>query len=185
MKKGIILVSGRGSNMMSIIEAVKEKKIKNFFIEGVYSDKKKPTAFKYLREKNIKHEFLSSKIKKFEKKLSKIIEENNIDYIILAGFMRILTPEFVSVYKNQIINIHPSLLPSFPGLNAQKQAWDYGVKYTGVTVHFVDEGVDTGKIIYQNIYKIKPRKGFDYFKEDLLKLEHKTYIEALQKILEG
>ncbi|MFA7576992.1 MAG: phosphoribosylglycinamide formyltransferase [Candidatus Muiribacteriota bacterium] len=181
LKKIIILVSGRGSNMTAIINAVKNGDLK-LKISSVYSDKKNPEAFKYAHENNIKTEYLSSKIKIFEEKLKNIIIEEKIDYIILAGFMRILSEEFTKEFENRIINIHPALLPAFPGLDAQKQAWDYGVLYTGVTVHFVDKGVDTGKIIHQNIYKIDRNKDFDYFKKDLLKLEHKTFIEALQKL---
>lgn len=181
-KKAVILVSGNGSNMESIIKACNEKRLE-LDITCVFSNKKDPPAFSKAQKYNINTEFLSSKIKVIEEKLVKYIDTNNIDLIILAGFMRVLTPEFTRRFRKKIINIHPSLLPLFPGLDAQRQAWDAGVENTGVTVHFVDEGVDTGEMILQKGFLIDRTKSFEKFKKDLLRLEHSTYIEAL-KIVE-
>ena len=99
--------------------------------------------------------------------------------VCLAGFMRIISPEFVKKYKNKIINIHPALLPSFPGLNSQKQALDYGVKYSGCTVHFVDSGIDTGQVIIQAVVEIKEKDTEKSLSKKILKEEHRIYPEAV------
>ncbi|MFW5782075.1 MAG: phosphoribosylglycinamide formyltransferase [Candidatus Muiribacteriaceae bacterium] len=182
-KKAVILVSGRGSNMSAIIEAVRERRL-DLDIVCVMSDRKRPTAFEKAEKEGVDTKFLSGKIRSLQNRLDDYITENNIDYIILAGFMRILTPDFTEKYHRKIINIHPALLPSFPGLDAQRQAWEYGVMYTGVTVHYVDSGVDTGEIIHQNIFRIDREHGFENFCAQLLELEHRTYIEGLKKVLD-
>jgi phosphoribosylglycinamide formyltransferase 1 len=105
--------------------------------------------------------------------------------VCLAGFMRIISPEFIAKYKNRILNIHPALLPSFPGLHAQKQALDYGVKYSGCTVHFVDSGVDTGPIILQEIVPIKDDDTEETLSRRILAKEHVTYVKAVRLVAEG
>jgi phosphoribosylglycinamide formyltransferase 1 len=105
--------------------------------------------------------------------------------VCLAGFMRIISPEFIAKYRNRILNIHPALLPSFPGLHAQKQALDYGVKYSGCTVHFVDSGVDTGPIILQEIVPIKDGDTEETLSRRILMQEHKAYAKAVKMIAEG
>lgn len=105
--------------------------------------------------------------------------------VCLAGFMRIISPEFIAKYKNRILNIHPALLPSFPGLHAQKQALDYGVKYSGCTVHFVDSGVDTGPIILQEIVPIKDNDTEETLSKRILAKEHVAYVKAVRLVAEG
>ena len=105
--------------------------------------------------------------------------------ICLAGFMRIISPEFIKKYKNRILNIHPAILPAFPGLDAQKQAIDHGVKYSGCTVHFADEGVDSGPIIVQAIVKVKDDDTEETLAKRILSKEHKTYCEAVKLIAEN
>jgi len=180
-KKAVILVSGTGSNMESIIKACKES-VLHLKIERVFSNRSNPPAFEKATKYKIPTEFLSSKLDRLEERLSEYIHKNQIDLIILAGFMRILSPNFTARFKRMIVNIHPALLPAFPGLDAQRRAWDTGVAKTGVTVHFVDEGVDTGEIILQREFIIDRTKSFEFFKNELLKLEHRTYIEALQSL---
>ncbi|PIN82369.1 MAG: phosphoribosylglycinamide formyltransferase, partial [Nitrosopumilales archaeon CG11_big_fil_rev_8_21_14_0_20_33_24] len=158
-----ILISGRGSNMESILKSIKRKKIPiNPSI--IISNKSDAKGLKIAQKMGIKTEVIESKNFKgsrleYDKKIISTLEKYGVTpkngLVCLAGFMRIISPEFVKKYKNRIINIHPALLPSFPGLDVQKQAIDYGVKYSGCTVHFVDSGVDTGPIILQLVVKIR------------------------------
>lgn len=115
----------------------------------------------------------------YDKKIIKVLKKNGVTpkngLVCLAGFMRIISPEFVKKYKNRIINIHPSLLPAFPGLDSQRQALEYGAKYTGCTVHFVDAGTDTGSIIMQAVIKIKENDTTDSLSKRILQQEHKIY----------
>lgn len=181
-KKVVILVSGRGSNMLNIIKAVNSRII-DININAVISNKKEPEAFSKAKYYNIPVKSFGNNIKLFEKRLLEYINKNNIDFILLAGFMRILSKDFVNKMKDRILNIHPSYLPDFPGLDAQRKAWDKGVLYTGVTVHLVDSGMDTGKIILQEKHFINYTLGFEEFKNELLKLEHTVYIEAIKLYL--
>ena len=120
----------------------------------------------------------------YDKKIIKVLQKNGVTptngLICLAGFMRIISPQFIRKYRNKILNMHPALLPAFPGLNAQKQAIDYGVKYSGCTVHFVDDGVDTGPIIIQSIVKISKNDTEGTLAKKILKQEHKIYPEAVK-----
>ena len=113
------------------------------------------------------------------------IKQNEIDLIVLAGYMKILSSDFVTTFKNKIINIHPSLLPAFPGLNAQKQALDYGVKISGCTVHFVDDGVDTGPIILQSVVEIKKDDTEESLLERIHTEEHKIFPQAVKLFCDG
>jgi len=119
----------------------------------------------------------------YDKKIIDMLVKNGVTpkngLVCLAGFMRIISPEFVKKYKNRIINIHPALLPSFPGLNSQKQALDYGAKYTGCTVHFVDAGMDTGPVIIQAVVEIKRKDTEKSLSKKILKEEHRIYSEAV------
>src|SRR3972149_7227107 len=115
----------------------------------------------------------------------KILEDKNIELVCLAGFMRILTPYFVNKYRGRIMNIHPSLLPAFPGLEVQKKALDYGVKFTGATVHFVDDGVDSGPIIIQSVVPVLDIDTSETLSERILKEEHRIYPEAIKLFAEG
>ena len=129
--------------------------------------------------------FKGSRIE-YDKKIIDMLVKNGVTpkngLVCLAGFMRIISPEFVKKYKNRIINIHPALLPSFPGLNSQKQALDYGAKYSGCTVHFVDAGMDTGPVIIQSVVEIKEKDTEKSLSKKILKEEHRIYPEAINLI---
>ncbi|MGB0855743.1 MAG: phosphoribosylglycinamide formyltransferase [Nitrosopumilus sp.] len=183
-----ILISGRGSNMESILKSIKKEKN---IIDAVVVISNKPNAkgLKIAKRLGISTEVIESKNFKgtrweYDKEIVKILTKYGVTpqkgLVCLAGFMRIISPEFVKKYKNRIINIHPALLPSFPGLNAQKQALDYGAKYTGCTVHFVDAGMDTGPIIIQAVVTIKESDTEDSLSKKILKQEHKIYPMAVK-----
>ena len=156
-----VLVSGGGTNLQAIIDAVKNKTITNASLEVVISNKKDAYALTRAKENNIAAECVCVKDyetrEEFNKALIEKIDSYNLDLIVLAGFLVVLPPELIAKYRNKIINVHPSLIPSFCGngfygLHVHEKALERGVKVTGATVHFVDEGTDTGPIIYQKFY---------------------------------
>jgi len=183
-----VLVSGRGSNLQAIIDAIESGKI-NGKIEVVISNKEDAYALERAKRHNIEGIFIDSSSYKnkddYDRAIITILEKKDIGLVCLAGFMRILTPYFVNKYKRRIINIHPSLLPAFPGLEAQKKALDYGVKFTGATVHFVDEGVDSGPIIIQAVVPVLDTDTPEILSERILKEEHRIYPEAIKAFAEG
>lgn len=187
MLKIAVFASGRGSNFQSIIDNIKKEDIPAE-IKILISDKENSGALQKANKEGIKNFFIdpSAFIRKenYEKKIINVLEELEIELIVLAGFMRILSSFFVEHFKNKIINIHPSLLPAFKGLNAQKQALDYGVKYSGCTVHFVDQGMDTGPIIMQAVVKVEEDDNEDDLAARILKEEHKIYPEVVKLIAE-
>jgi phosphoribosylglycinamide formyltransferase-1 len=186
-----ILISGGGSNMESIIKSIKRKKIP-INPAVVISNKSDAKGLIIARKLGVKTEVIENKDFKhrleYDKKIISILENYGVTpnngLVCLAGFMRIISPEFVKKYKNRIINIHPALLPSFQGLRAQKQAIDYGSKYSGCTVHFVDSGVDTGPIILQAIVKIKKGDTEKSLSKRILKEEHQIYPKAVKLFAE-
>ncbi|MEO9276412.1 MAG: phosphoribosylglycinamide formyltransferase [Nitrososphaera sp.] len=188
-----ILISGRGSNMEAILRAVKKKKmpVRPVIVIANKSDAKGLQIAKKLGVKTaiVESVGLKGRSWEYDKKLSAVLEENNVTpkngLICLAGFMRIMSPEFIKRYKGRIINIHPAILPSFPGLHSQRQAVDHGVKYSGCTVHFVDEGVDTGPIILQAIVKVKDDDTEESLSKRILKQEHRIYPKAVRLFAEG
>lgn len=160
-----VLVSGGGTNLQAIIDAVKNKTITNASLEVVISNKKDAYALTRAKENNIAAECVCVKDyetrEKFNKALIEKIDSYNLDLIVLAGFLVVLPPELIAKYRNKIINVHPSLIPSFCGngfygLHVHEKALERGVKVTGATVHFVDEGTDTGPIIYQKAVEVLP-----------------------------
>ena len=180
-----VFVSGSGSNLQALIDA----KIPSVEIVVVVSNN--PDAYAIERAKKnkipvevIDHRNYSSR-EDFEREIQKRLDQYKVDLIALAGFMRILTPLFIRNYKNRIMNLHPALLPSFPGTNAVKQALMYGVKFTGCTVHFVDEGVDTGPIILQAVVPIYDTDTEESLLERIHKEEHSIYPEAVRLFGEG
>lgn len=188
-----ILISGRGSNMEAILRAVKKKKIPIKPVV-VISNKHDAKGLKIAQKLGVKTEVVESLGLKggsweYDQKLVDTLEENNVTpkngLVCLAGFMRIMSPEFIKHYKGRILNIHPAILPAFPGLHSQKQAVEYGVKYSGCTVHFVDEGVDTGPIILQAIVKVKDSDTEASLSKRILKQEHKIYPKAVRLFAEG
>ena len=180
-----ILVSGNGSNLQAIID----EKIASCEIALVISNKPDVYAIKRAQSNNISVEIINNKNfetrQEFERQLIKSLDNRGIELIVLAGFMRVLTPLFVRHYKNRIINIHPALLPSFPGVDAAKQALEYGVKYSGCTVHFVDDGVDTGPIVLQAIVSIEDSDTEQTLLERIHKEEHRVFPEAVRLFCEG
>jgi len=183
-----VLVSGRGTNLQSIIDAIREGKIEGR-ISIVISDNRKAFALKRAEKSNIETRYIDFKSFKnredYDKKIVEYLKEKNVDLVVLAGYMRILSPYFIKMYKNRIMNIHPALLPSFPGLHAQRQAVEYGVKVSGCTVHFVDEGVDSGPIILQKAVEVEDGDTEESLAERILKEEHQIYPRAIQLFSEG
>lgn len=183
-----VLASGRGTNLQAIIEAIEEGKIEGR-ISIVISDNRDAFALKRAKQNNIETKYINFKSFKnredYDKKIMECLKEKDVDLVVLAGYMRILSSYFIKMYKNKIMNIHPALLPSFPGLHAQKQAVEYGVKISGCTVHFVDEGVDSGPIILQNSVEVKAADTEESLAERILKEEHQIYPKAIQLFSEG
>lgn len=188
-----ILISGRGSNMKAILKAIKRQKIP---IRPVVVISNNPDAkgLKIAQKLGVKTEVIPSKgfvgtRWQYDQKIIAILEKHGVTpkngLVCLAGFMRIISPEFIQKYKNRILNIHPALLPAFPGLHAQKQALDYGVKYSGCTVHFVDSGVDTGPIILQSVIPVKDGDTEETLSKRILAKEHHTYAKAVRLVAEG
>jgi len=174
-----VLVSGNGTNLQAIIEACEEGHI-DARVDVVISNN--PDAFALERAK--KHNIATAVVSKenSESKIIEILKQHQVELVCLAGFMKLLSTQFVREFPQKIINIHPALLPSFPGLHAQQRALDAGVKFTGATVHFVDEGCDTGPIIVQATVPVLHDDTIETLKERILKEEHKIYPEAIQLI---
>lgn len=182
-----VLVSGRGSNLLAIQKAVEEKKI-NGEIACVISDKSDAGGLKIAKGHNIEAISLNPKGKTREKYFSiieKELKERDVSLVCLAGFMRIVPQFFVNAFKNKIMNIHPALLPSFSGLSSVKQALEYGVKVSGCTVHFVDEGCDTGPIILQKAVEVLPSDTEESLLKRIQENEHKIYPQAIKLFSEG
>ncbi len=183
-----VLASGHGTNMQSIIDKIDFGYL-NAKIAIVISDKSDAFALERAKKHKIQAIFLDPKKAKsreeYDKLIIKQLEKYTVEIVVLAGFMRLLSKYFVDKYENKLINIHPSLLPSFPGIHGYEDAWQYGVKVSGCTVHFVDEGCDTGPIILQKINPIKDDDTFESFKERGLKIENEALPEALKLFCEG
>ena len=183
-----VLVSGRGTNLQAIIEAIEEGKIEGK-IKIVISDNLDAYALKRAEQHNIETQYINHKEFKnredYDKKIVETLENKEVGLVVLAGYMRILSSYFIKAYKNKIINIHPALLPSFPGLRAQKQAVEYGVKISGCTVHFVDEGMDSGPIILQSAVEVSEDDTEESLAERILKEEHQIYSQAIQLFSQG
>jgi phosphoribosylglycinamide formyltransferase-1 len=183
-----VLVSGRGSNLQAIIDAIEAKKIKAEIavvisnVQGVMAlDRAKKHGIKSIVIDNREHSDKSS----YEKQVIKALDDNNVGLICLAGYMKLLSPELVHHFKGRIMNIHPALLPAFPGLHVQRKALEYGVKYSGCTVHFVDEGCDTGPIILQAVVPVLDSDTEETLSARILEQEHKIYPEAIRLFSEG
>jgi len=188
-----ILISGRGSNMEAILKYVKKKKVP---IDPVIVISNKPDAkgLKIAQRLGVKTQVIQSKGTKgsnwsYDKKIVSVLSKHGVTQknglICLAGFMRIMSPEFIRHYKNRVLNIHPALLPSFPGLQSQRQAVVYGAKYSGCTVHFADEGVDTGPIIIQQVVPVKDKDTEATLAKRILSQEHKLYPKAVELFAKG
>lgn len=191
-----VLVSGRGTNLQAIIDAVESGYIKAK-ISVVISSRKDALALQRARDHGIEAIFMDpqdfwkdkehreEKRVEYDKKIIEELEKRKVDLVLLAGYMLMLSPYFVNKYKNRMMNIHPALLPSFPGVNAQKQALEYGVKYTGATVHFVDAEMDHGPIILQDAVPVYDDDTEETLSDRILEKEHKIYVEAVKLFAEG
>ncbi len=183
-----ILLSGRGSNFVAIAESIRSGRLKGVEIAVVISNVADAPGLKVAREMGIAHEALLSKGRKREEHdqaMVACLKEHNVDLVCLAGYMRLLTPGFVAAFPNCILNIHPSLLPAFPGLEAQEQAFAYGVKVAGCTVHFVDEELDHGAIVVQNVVAVLEDDDVHTLTERILKEEHAAYSKAIAMVASG
>ena len=188
MKKLGVLISGSGTNLQAIIDNIETGFIPSE-ISVVISNNPEAYGLKRAEKKGIpttviNHKDYSSR-EEFEKKLIEKLDSYNVDYVILAGFMRVLTGFFINHFKDRILNIHPALLPSFPGVNAQKQAFDYGVKFSGCTVHFVTEKVDVGPIIIQAVVPVLPEDTAEKLQKRILEKEHIIFPLAIKMLVEG
>lgn len=183
-----ILASGRGSNFQSIIDAVEAGCVKAE-LKVLITDN--PAAFAVERAKKHGIEHIIMRPNQFTSRndyfvaIAKELKSRDVGLVALAGFMRIAGKPLIDAYRNRIMNIHPALLPSFPGLHGQQQAHDYGVKISGCTVHFVDEGMDTGPIIIQAAVPVRDEDTEETLSERILKFEHKIYPEAIRLFSEG
>jgi phosphoribosylglycinamide formyltransferase-1 len=183
-----VLISGRGSHLRNLINRCSQKEIAAR-IAVVISNKADAPGLQYARDTGIETIVLSHKDfadrEHFDARIVELLKERAIDLVCLAGYMRLLTSVFIKAFPLKIMNVHPALLPAFPGLHSQKQAIDYGVKVTGVTVHFVDEGLDSGPIIVQTIMPVEPNDTEETLSERLLPVEHQAYAEAVRLFFEN
>jgi len=189
MKKRIgVLISGRGSNFEALAASVDAGRIPNAEIAIVLSNREDAPGLERARARGIPALGIASKgleREAFDRQILAVLREKNVDLVCLAGYLRLLSPYFVRSFPDRILNIHPSLLPAFPGLEAQRQALEHGVKFTGATVHFVDEQLDAGRIIVQAIVPIADGDTVATLSERILREEHRIYTEAVNIVLEG
>ncbi|MCR4443418.1 MAG: phosphoribosylglycinamide formyltransferase [Peptococcaceae bacterium] len=183
-----VLASGRGTNLQSILDAGREGRL-DASVAAVVSDKEGAFALERARLAGIPAYYVNPRgycsKEEYEEALLGVVRYSRADCVVLAGFMRVLSPYFIKAAGVPILNIHPSILPSFPGLHAQRQALEYGVRYSGCTVHFVDEGVDSGPIILQAVVPVLPSDTEESLAARILEKEHIIYPEALQLLCEG
>lgn len=183
-----VLVSGNGSNLQAIIDSIEKGHIKNAAINVVISNKANAYALERAKNHGINTVFLDPcEYDKdgYDRTILKILNQYNTDLLLLAGYFRLLGNEIIELYRNRVMNIHPSLLPAFKGLHAQKQAFEYGVKVAGCTVHFVDEGLDSGPIILQRCVPVLPGDTEETLTARILEQEHIIYPEAVRLFTEG
>ncbi len=184
----VALASGRGTNLQAIIDASESGRLSGEVV-GLISDNPNAAALKRARRHGIPEVVVERRSypskRDFDRKLAEAVRQFAPDLIVLAGFMRLLGRDFLDGFPGKVINIHPSLLPSFQGLDAQKQALEYGVRYTGCTVHFVDEGTDTGPIIGQRVVPVMPDDTEDTLAARILVEEHALMVECINAVLAG
>jgi phosphoribosylglycinamide formyltransferase-1 len=189
MKKRIaVLLSGRGSNFEALADSVAAGRIPDAQIAMVISNREGAPGIERARARQIETRVLPSKgleREAYDKLVVAALEQDSVDLVCLAGYMRLLSAYFVAAFPNRILNIHPSLLPAFPGLESQRQALEHGAKFTGCTVHFVDEYLDAGPIILQAVVPIEDGDNEATLSERILREEHRIYSEAVRIVLEG
>src|SRR5580692_8942067 len=188
MKKRIaVLLSGRGSNFEALADSVAAGRLPNAEIAVVVSNREDAPGIARARARSIVAKVLPSKgleRETYDRQVVAVLNEHQVDLVCLAGYMRLLSPFFVAAFPNRILNIHPSLLPSFPGLESQRQALEYGVKFAGCTVHFVDENLDAGPIVLQAVLPVNDNDTEDTLSARILEQEHRIYSEAVRIVLE-
>src|SRR5215472_4342421 len=188
MKKRIgVLVSGRGSNFEALADSITAGRIPNAQIAIVISNREDAPALERARVRGIEARAIPSRgleREAFDKLVGAALRAKNVDLVCLAGYLRLLSPYFVNAFCGRILNIHPSLLPAFPGLESQRQALEHGVKFSGCTVHFVDENLDAGPIILQAVVPIEDSDTPETLSARILREEHRIYTEAVRLVLE-
>jgi phosphoribosylglycinamide formyltransferase-1 len=183
-----VLLSGRGSNFLAIAEAIREGRLRGVEIAVVLSNKRDAPGLKAASERGLTAIAVASAGRKRVEHDAEMIAQlhaHEVDLVCLAGYMRILTPEFVRAFPDRILNVHPSLLPSFPGLEAQTQALEFGAKVAGCTVHFVDEAVDHGAIVLQRTVAVRDEDTAESLSARVLVEEHLAYPEAIERVVSG
>ena len=183
-----VLLSGRGSNFEALADSVAAGRIPDAEISIVISNREDAPGLLRAAERHIPARVIPSKgvvREAYDRLVVAALNEARVDLVCLAGFMRLLSPYFVAAFRGRILNIHPSLLPAFPGLESQRQALDYGVKFSGCTVHFVDENLDAGPIVVQAIVPVKPDDSEKTLAARILNEEHRVYTEAVRLVLSG
>ena len=182
-----ILISGRGSSMVALADAVASGEIPNSEVAVVISDQPNAGGLARAAEREIETLVIEKDGRKRAEHDAEIVaalKERGVELVCLAGYMRLLSPDFVRAFPNRIVNIHPSLLPSFPGLNVQQQAIDHGVKVSGCTVHFVNEDLDAGPIILQRVVEVKDDDTAETLAARILEQEHGAYVESVRLIVD-
>ncbi len=183
-----ILISGRGSNMLSLAAAVRDGRIPNAEISVVVSDKPTAPGLASAQGQGLKTAVVERRGRPREEhddETVAVLKEHQVDLVCLAGYMRVLSSQFLEAFRDRIVNIHPSLLPAFPGLNAQLQAIEHGVRWTGCTVHFVDETLDGGPIIAQRVIPVHDDDTEEALSARILEQEHQLYSEAVALVVSG
>jgi len=183
-----ILLSGRGSNFLAIAESIRAGRLEGAEIAVVISNVAEAEGLAKARELRLAHQVFASKGRKREEHDAEMIaclKAHRVSLVCLAGYMRMLSPEFVAAFPNRILNIHPSLLPAFPGLDAQEQAFNYGVKVAGCTVHFADEHLDHGAIVLQRAIPVRETDDAHSLAGRILVEEHLAYTEAIARVASG
>jgi phosphoribosylglycinamide formyltransferase-1 len=183
-----VLLSGRGSNFEALADSVAAGRIPRAEIAVVVSNREGSPGIEKAKERKIAARVIPSKgleREAYDRQVVAVLNEHKVDLVCLAGYMRLLSPFFVASFPNRILNIHPSLLPSFPGLESQRQALEYGVKFAGCTVHFVDENLDAGPIVLQATVPVRDDDTEETLSSRILAEEHRIYTEAVRIVLEG
>ena len=181
-----ILISGRGSNMIALADAVRKGRVPDTELAVVISDQPHAAGLAKAKERGIETLVIERRGRKraeHDREVVAALEAHHVDLVCLAGYMRVLSREFIEAFRGRILNIHPSLLPSFPGLDAQRQALENGEEYTGCTVHFVDETLDGGPVIAKRVVDIHPDDTVETLSERILEQEHELYPESVASVL--
>ena len=183
-----VLLSGRGSNFEALAESCIVGRIPGAEIAIVVSNREGAPGIERARARGIATRVIPSKgleREAYDRQVAAVLKENQVELVCLAGYMRLLSPWFVAQFPQRILNIHPSLLPAFPGLEAQRQALEHGVKWSGCTVHFVDENLDAGPIVMQAAVEVRDNDTADSLSARILAEEHRIYTEAVRIVLDG